>query len=138
MKRSHRSIAMAPIREVHKMRNDKTFRRLFIFFSYVALCFAAFSQARATELYTLSVTAQTNDGESYFVGGVDADTYDACVYNMGLMAGTWYNQFKPIKVKQQYTRVGNTGTLSFFIKTKEKYSEIFLFTMVCKQQSTST
>lgn len=80
--------------------------------------------------YNMVVVAVGPDGALEPIGGTYADTYDACVYNMGLIAATWYNKGYAGEVITPYTRIGNVARLTFWSTVMED-GNVYYIDMTC-------
>jgi hypothetical protein len=103
-----------------------------VYIAIMASTVLVVSQAEAAE-YILRTTAVNEAlGEVELVGVIEADTLDACVYNMGLLAGSWYGKGWVGDVVIPYQYIDGVAQLSFFTLPTEDTTQTFLFVMTCR------
>lgn len=83
--------------------------------------------------YTMKVHAvDPETGEYALIGGTHSNDHQSCAYNLGLIAGAWYNKGLVEELGVPYTVTGNITFLSFYSKVTEESPYSFYIVMICE------
>jgi len=90
------------------------------------------SQAHADDnKFMLYATATTENGSIETIGTIETTTMGECIFNMGVLGGTWYEKDWIGSVEQEYNYDGSTASFSFWSKVRPTVPQVFLIRLTC-------